>query len=120
MKVRCIRLLDSMGKPQEKSAWLTIGAIYHVLELFQGQNTWFLRLVGDGPNGLAIFRLDQFEIVTPNIPNSWIIAWDNDGSLHLRPKLWSQPGFMERYYDKEPDAIQIFEEERRKITEADP
>lgn len=120
MKVRCTRLLDSTGKPQEKSAWLTIGAIYNVLELFQSQNTWLLRLVGDGPNGLAIFRLDQFEIVTQNIPNSWIVTWDKDGSLHLRPGRWSQPGFLERYYDKDPEAIRIFEEERRKIIEADP
>jgi len=120
MKVRCIRLLDSSGKPQEKSAWLTIGKIYHVLELFQGHNTWLLRLIGDSPNGLAIFQLDQFEIVTSNMPNSWIITWDKDGSLHLKPERWNQPGFLERYYDKDPESIRIFEEERRKIIEADP
>lgn len=120
MKVRCIRLLDSSGKPQEKSAWLTIGKIYHVLELFQGQNTWLLRLIGDGLNGLAIFRLEQFEIATLKIPPSWIVAWGKDGSLHLRPESWNQPGFLERYYDKDADAMRIFEEERRKIIEADP
>ena len=120
MKVRCIRLLDSSGKSQEKSAWLTIGKIYHVLELFQGQNTWLLRLIGDGSNGLAIFRLEQFEIVTSNIPPSWIITWDSDGSLHLRPERWDQPKFLERYYDKDPEAIRTFEEERRKIIDSDP
>ncbi len=122
MKVRCIRLLDSAGKPREqKHSWVTIGKLYHVLEVVQDQNRWLFRLIGDKPeNGPALFRFEQFEIVTSKIPPSWIVAWGKDGSLHLRPESWNEPGFWERYYDKDTDAMRIFEEERRKIMEADP
>ena len=120
MKVKCISLQDAFGKPTAKSAWLTIGKIYHVLELFQSEGQWRLRLMGDEPNGLAIFRLEQFEIVSTQIPPSWIVAWGKEGSLHLRPERWNKPGFLEEYYDKDAEAIRIFEEERRKIIESDP
>jgi hypothetical protein len=122
MKVRCIQLFDSAGKPRlQKDSWVTLGKTYHVLEIVQDQSRWLLRLIGDNElNGPAVFRLEQFEIVTPNIPSSWIVTRDKDDSIKLRPERWNQPGFWERYYDKDPEAIRIFEEERRKIIENDP
>lgn len=119
MKVRCIRILDAVGEPQNKSGWLTIGRIYHVLELFQDSDRWLLRLMGDEPNGLALFRLDEFEMVSSKIPNSWIITWAQGGMLHLRPKCWST-SLLERYYDRDRDAIRIIEEEWKEIIDADP
>ena len=76
--------------------------------------------MGDGLNGVALFRLEQFEVMTPKIPPTWVVAWSKNGSFYLRPEHWNQPSFLERYYDKDPEAIRIFEEERRKIIEADP
>ena len=121
MKVRCIRLLDATGKPQDKSGWLTVGKIYHVLEVVQGTDRkWMFRMVGDGLNGVALFWLEEFEIVSSKIPDSWIIMWPKDDFFVLRPESWSRPGFWERYYDKDPESIRIFEQERGKIIEADP
>jgi hypothetical protein len=121
MKVRCIRLLGPDGKSQESSKWLTIGKIYHVLEVSHSSNDgrWLLRFVGEEPNGVALFFLEEFEVVTSKIPPTWIIGWTK-GLFKLTPEPWSQAGFWDRYYDRDPDAIRVFEEERKKILEADP
>ena len=119
MKVRCIQLLDSTGHPEEKSHWLTLGKVYHVMTLtFGTQKKWLLRLIGDGRNGLALFPLEQFEIVSSNIPAAWVIRWEK-GVFELSPEPWNQPGFWERYYERDPDAIRVFEEESRRIIQQD-
>lgn len=121
MKVRCVRLLDSSGKPQEKSGWLTIGKVYHVLEVIQNsRGKWMFRLLGDEPNGPALFQFEEFEIVASKIPASWTIAWGKDGFFELTPEAWRQTGFWEKYYDRNPDAIQVFEEEKRKLIDEGP
>jgi hypothetical protein len=119
MKVRCVRLLDPLGKPQVKSSWLTIGETYHVLEIVQDQGRWLFRLMGDEPNGVALFAREQFEITTSKIPESWVPGWGKDGFFELAPQAWGQIGFWEKYYDKNPEAVRIFEEERRKIISAE-
>jgi hypothetical protein len=88
--------------------------------IFRTQERWLLRLVGDGRNGLALFPLKQFEVVSSKIPATWIVAWDSKGVFELTTEPWNQPEFWTRYYDRDPDAIRTFEEERRKIIEADP
>lgn len=121
MKVRCIRLLDALRKPQDKSDWLTIGKIYHVLEVIQDTDRkWKLRLAGEDPNGVALFALEEFEVVSSKIPDSWVIAWGKGNFFELTPEAWSQSGFWERYYDREPNAVRIFEEEKRKIIDVEP
>ena len=120
MKVRCIQLLDTRGNPREKSGRLTVGKIYHVLEVVQDGGRWLLRLAGDTPTALALFQIQQFEIVSSKIPHSWIIQWGKDGFFELTPEPWSQKGFWERYYDGDSEAVRVFEEEARKIIESEP
>jgi len=121
MKVRCIKLLDSKGNPEKASPWLTLGNVYHVMTVIFGtQEKWLLRLVGDGRNGLALFPLEQFEVVSSKIPAGWVITWNSKGVFELSTEQWNQPGFWERYYDRDPEAVRIFEDGRRKIIEADP
>ena len=121
MKVRCIHLMDSRGKTQERSAWLTIGKTYHVLEVIQDiHHRWLIRLVGDGSNGVALFPSEQFQILSSQVSPTWRISLEKNGYFALSPAAWSQPGFWDRYYDREPNAVRIFEDEMGKIIEADP
>ena len=119
MKVRCIRLLGPSGKPQTRSNWLTVGKIYDVLEVVQDQGRWLFRVMGDEPNGVALFALDQFEITNSKMPDSWIPKWGKNGFFELSPEAWQKAGFWERYYDKDSEAIRMFEDERRKIIYVD-
>src|SRR5271163_1822845 len=116
MKVRCIKLLDSGANPQTQCPWLTVGKVYQVMSVILGTDAkWALRLEGDGLNGLSLFRLEEFENVSAKIPSSWIVAWNSKGVFELTTEMWSQSCFWERFYDKDPEAVRIFETERRKI-----
>jgi hypothetical protein len=121
MKVRCIKILDSEGKLQERSQWLTLGKVYHVLEVFQdSRNKWFLRLAPDGANAIALFFLEEFEVVSAKIPDVWIAAWYPKGGFALTTEAWNRDGFWEAYYDQDPVALRKFEDGRRQIVDADP
>jgi hypothetical protein len=98
-----------------------LGKIYDVLTVTLGtQNKWLLRLMGDGTNGVALFALEQFEIVSPSIPAGWMVFWQSNGVFELTTKEFGRPGFWERYYEKDPEAARVFEQEMRRIVEAEP
>jgi len=121
VKVRCVKLLDSRGNVPDRSPWLTIGQVYHVLEVVQdAYGKWSLRANGDGSNGPALFRLEQFEIVSRRVASSWIVRWNERGGFSLTTESWSQPGYWERFYDGDVDARKVFHEEVEKIIQADP
>jgi len=121
MKVRCIKLTDAKGNPRATSSRLSIGSIYPVLEVIQDtHHRWLLRVIGDGANGIAIFGLDQFEIVSAKVPNVWITKWNSQGGFSLTTEAWGRPGYWERYYDRDPEAHRVFEEEKAKILQGDP
>jgi len=121
MKVKCTKLIDSKGNPLDQSPWCTVGKVYYVLSVLLGSNgKWLLRLIGDGKNGVAMFNLEGFEVVSNRIPNTWIATWDEKGVFALTPSAWNQRGFWEKFYDRDPETVRIFEEEKRKIIEADP
>ena len=121
MKVRCVQLIDAFGKPQERSDWLTKGKVYQVLSVYQGADRkWKLRLVGDGLNGVALFSMEGFEVMTSTIPPTWIASWGNQGAFDMSPEPWTRVGFWEDFYDQKPYALKIFEEEVRKIVESEP
>ena len=116
MKVRCVKLLDARGEPQEKSPWLTIGKIYVVLAVeLSLTGRWMFRVVSDGANGVALFPLDSFEIVTANLPPNWIISWKSNGFFQIAPETWMEAGFWERFYDRDEQAATLFERERKLI-----
>jgi len=75
--------------------------------------------LADGSNGVALFPLRDFALVSNKIPASWQIGWDSE-ILVLGPEAWNQIGFWEEYYDRNPNATRLFEEEFKKIVSADP
>jgi len=116
MKVKCIKILNSFGQPQERSAWLTIGKVYDVLTVeFDMYGRWRFRLIGDGLNGVALFEKEMFEVVSPEIAPNWIVSWDREGGFELIPEIWSKNDFWVRYYDQEPEALELFNKEMLRI-----
>jgi hypothetical protein len=119
MKVRCIKLLDSRSRPVERSAWATVGSVYHVLGILVEPTQTRLRLVGEEETP-ALFEPEMFEVVSPRIPPSWVVTSPRSGCLSLEPEAWSAVGFWERFFDGEPEAIASFKGEQAKIIAADP
>jgi hypothetical protein len=120
MKLRCVRIIDEKtGRIQERSPWLTVGKVYHALSVFLDERkTLLVRMVGDDGVTPALYGLDQFEVVSPKISSSWVIDW-HDGVFQLAPARWLTPGFWERYFDGEREALLMFDEERRRSEEED-
>jgi hypothetical protein len=121
MKVRCKSLKDSRGNPQSESSWLAVGKVYNVMALELDNNgEWLARLVGDGLNGVALFRLELFEMESSVVSPTWTTTWKNGKLIELSPERWMRDGFWEEYYDRDPAAIRIFEEDKKVIVDADP
>jgi hypothetical protein len=121
MKAKCIKLLDIRGNPQSRSPWLTVGRIYHVLSVvLDVDGRWLFRINGDSEPGVGLFPFQQFEIVSPKVPNIWIVTWRTEGVFSLTTQDWSEPRFWERYFEGDEDARSIFARDVRRIVEADP
>lgn len=118
MKVRCTKLFDSRGASQGTSSWLTIGKVYDVLTIeFERQGQWLIRLIGAGKSGAALFPIDSFDVVSSEVSPSWVASWNSDGFFQLAPEKWTQPGFWEQFYDREPEALALFDEEVARLIE---
>ena len=71
-------------------------------------------LLNDTPRA-AFYLLDQSSVVNHEIPESWIAIQNANKVFELTPKRWSEPGFWERFYDDDPAAIRLFDEEVKRI-----
>jgi hypothetical protein len=119
MKVRCVKLLDSRSQPVERSTWATVGAVYRVLGVWMEPGQTRLRLLGDERTP-ALFEPELFEVVSSAIPLTWVVTSPKPGCLSFEPEARSGGEFWERFFDGEPEAIAMFEEQRAKIVAADP
>lgn len=114
MRVRCVRLLDSRGRPTDRSTWARVGETYEVLSIVCEEGKNKLRLIGDEPVP-ALFELEMFEVVSSDISRTWVATSPRPGCLVIGPEPWAQAGFWEAFFDQEPNAVACFDEERRKI-----
>ena len=119
MKVKCVQLLDGMGKPVDRSSWAKLGSVYHVLGLWIQNGHVKLRLVGEEDDP-ALYQPEMFEVVSSMIPSTWVVTSPKLGCFSIEPEPWTRPGFWEAFYEGDPKAIACFEEERRKIVGSDP
>ncbi len=122
MKVKCVSLSDPLtGDDVESNGWLRLGEVYHVLSVYISTDRKVdYRLIPHTEPTPALFSADHFEIASGALPPNWIIACSDEGYFELTPKLWSVPGFWERYFNFEQAALDDFENERRAILQSDP
>lgn len=120
MKVRCVRILDEdTGDVLENCAWLSVGKEYCVLSvnIDQGMSLKF-QLIGDDGQTPAYHDANQFEVISNDIPEQWIVDFVPSSHFRLAPRAWSNPSFWEDYFDRVPEAIELFETEKMKIIDA--
>lgn len=121
MKVRCVRILDQSGREKTSSTWLTIGRVYDVLSLQIESRRNMVRIMDDHGPGPGIYRLEQFDLVDGSIPAIWVARKTHRGDgLSLEPEAWTPVGFWERYFDGDPEARAVFEQELAKLTSGEP
>jgi hypothetical protein len=122
MKVRCIQLMNPVTRIREdRSQWLSIGTLYHVLEIYlDSRGRLLLRLVGDDGLTPALHSTENFELVSPIIPANWALYFDSKGVFQIAPEAWIRPGFWEDYFDGKDEALEIFALEKAKSIACDP
>jgi hypothetical protein len=112
MKVRCVLIVNPATRAIEKhSPWIRIGGEYVVLEISAAPNRQVsLRIhLEEGTPGL--WDSTMFETTDVTIPSNWVAKVSLQGGLDLGPERWREPGFWERYFDREPDAVAAFDDE---------
>ncbi len=122
MKVKCIKLISPHTQEIiESCPWLTIGRIYHVLEVsFEQKGVLKFRFLGDDKITPALHDAQQFELVSNKIPEEWCVKFVPDSFLELTPKAWAYDNFWEDYFNGEPEAERIFLEVTKKIVADEP
>jgi hypothetical protein len=117
MRVRCARLFKTAGpeygEPIDEHPRLRLGEEFVVLSILaDGRETLLQLLDRDGER--AWEPAGMFETVSATIPSNWVVQLWPDGSLHLAPEAWLQPGFFEGCVNGQrdgPAARQILERE---------
>ncbi len=117
MKVECIKITDpETGSFIEKNSWLTVGNVYQVLSvLIADSSSVEYRLLSDDGYTPGIYEASQFKILSNKLALSWVCNYEDGVYFELAPKPWIRSGFWEDYFDGEPEAINIFNLEKKKI-----
>ncbi len=87
---------------------LTPGNVYRVIE-------WIIDSfrVMDDQGEPILYASSLFTIVDDRWPDDWVAAYGEDGERYVSPAAFSEPGFFERYFDGEKEAISIFKQRLR-------
>ncbi|WBQ07840.1 hypothetical protein [Kribbella sp. CA-293567] len=102
-------------EPVAESPWIRIGQEYTVLEVDASPERRFSMRVDLGDEVPGLWDSEMFETTDPAIPAAWVAQISEGGTLRLAPPRWLVPGFWEQYFDDEPAAVAVFEEDRRSI-----
>jgi hypothetical protein len=113
MKVMCVRLINPVdGKPMTDSAWLSIDREYPVLSVAATPDgSVQLQVLTDDGRTLGWFESAMFITTDVAIPANWVVRVGERGIVELAPARWLEPGFWESFYDLDPGARRVFEEE---------
>jgi hypothetical protein len=113
MKVLCVNIISPVTL-REVPAHPGVKRLeeYDVLEMLvlPGRGAKFRILTDDGVP--ALFDAAMFVTTAAAIPRHWVMSAREGGLVKLGPAPWLEPGFWERYFDGDPDAIAAYESER--------
>jgi len=94
--------------------FLVDGSVYDVIEIGMDpdRHVWFRIENRDGTPALYDSRC--FTLTGEELAPDWVAQLHANGSLTLGPRPFLASGFWERYFDRVPDAIEVYQRERRK------
>jgi hypothetical protein len=70
-----------------------------------------MRVLADDNRTPILVDVAMFAANSEPIPLSWVATIREGGVVEFGPKAWLEPGFWERYFDGEQDAIVAFQNE---------
>ncbi|GAA3791427.1 hypothetical protein GCM10022380_04980 [Amycolatopsis tucumanensis] len=57
----------------------------------------------------------MFTTVDSRVPANWVARIDELGVVEICPARWQVPMFWDSFYDRNPEAVRVFEEELAEI-----
>ncbi|MFB6656306.1 hypothetical protein ACFCWW_30950 [Streptomyces microflavus] len=94
---------------------LTEGHEYPVLEVstpFKRATTFRVEFIEAGLRQSGLFDSRIFTVTSNSLPPNWKYFQLESGSISLCPEPWNASGFWEAYYEGDPHALKVYEEER--------
>jgi hypothetical protein len=103
-----------LGGDRESDPWLTLNREYLVLSiLVANTGPAKFRVLADDNRTPILVESNMFAAILQPLPHAWAVTLKEDGVLELGPPRWLTPGFWERYFDGESDAVRAFQEDVR-------
>lgn len=121
MRVRCKFIINpATGEREQESSWIRVGREYVVLgvEAVPGRGVSF-RIEDAEQGSSSMWNSEMFDVVDPALPKSWVAQVDGRGTLFLEPEAWLEDGYWERFFDRDPVALDAYDRESALIKHAD-
>jgi hypothetical protein len=113
MRVLCVRIINPATlQPVKKHPAIELDREYPVLSVTVVPERGASLHIPSADGTPAIWDAAMFVTVDGTIPGNWIARVSEGGIVELGPEAWLEPGFWERYFDREPDAEKVFETEK--------
>lgn len=113
MKALCVRVAGG----GDRDSWLTLNREYDVLSvLMPPKGPVKLRIIADDGRTPILAEASLFAMSSQPVSPSWSLVIREGGVVELGPSSWLEPGFWERYFDRDADALSEFEEQIIKMT----
>lgn len=101
----------------DRDSWLTLNREYDVLSvLMTPKGPVKLRIIADDGRTPILAEASLFAMSSQPVSPSWSLVIREGGVVELGPSSWLEPGFWERYFDRDADALSEFEEQIIKMT----
>ena len=94
------------------STWLRVDGEYVVVGILAvpGRRVE-LQVVDDVEQAPSWWDSEMFMTTDARVPANWVAQVGEGGAVRLGPARWLAPDFWESYFDREPEAIKVFNEE---------
>lgn len=123
MKVKCID--NKINNQKKVYINLTKGKEYVVLsiEFYNKETSPFCNFIGD----YILYRIEDddglvkpipsklFTIVSNQLPECWVIYYENNECFSILPSEWASPSFWENFYNDDYNTLEVFEKIRNQI-----
>jgi len=123
VKVMCRKIIShTTGEDLGKSdPWLTVGNEYIILAMDYLETEGFqIYIQSENYNEPIFTHIIGFEFVSQKIPSSWITTVSNSYGrkvITMLPASWNYDSFFEDIENEEPKAVELFNQEAKKIYE---
>lgn len=111
MRVRCVKIFSpSDGRQVEYHPSVRIGEVYDVVSILctAGKDPLLQIFNKDSP---SLWPSRMFTVVSSKPKANWQIGINDIGTVEFGPAKFQEPGYWELFFEEDPDALRIFEEE---------